>query len=251
MKITKILSLMALMAIAISCSKDDDDPQPNVENIELSFSGDTQILEVPQGLLQSEDLKAQEVTAWVSLANGLSSNLAFFNPGAGATKSTELITPANGRTSASKGVVYYWHHDAYGSVAYQIRDEEDKYIFEFLLKRVGETDWFRMIYAEEQKDRSAGYMALYDVEGTAEEARQPTARWDWTRKGDLFTFKFVSANNEINLTLTVNTKTKAGSVVSSPANVKQSEIKWEANGSGSWKIFDDTGAVVEEGSWTA
>ena len=249
MKITRILSLIALMAIAISCSKDDDDPQPNVENIELSFSGESEILKVPQGLLQSEDPKAMEVQTWVSLANGLSSNLAFFNPGPGATKSTELITPANGRTSASKGVVYYWHDAGYGSVAYQIRDEADKYIFEFLLKKAGETDWFRMIYAEERKDRSAGYMALYNVDATAEEARQPIMRWDWTRKGDMFTFKF--AGDDLSIVLEVNTKTNAGSVVTSTGSVKQSEIVWDAKGNGTWKHYDSTGAVVQEGSWNA
>lgn len=50
-------------------------------------------------------------------------------------------------------------------------------------------------------------------------------------------------------TIEVNTKTKAGSLVYFEDEIKQSEIVWNAQGKGTWKSFDETGAVIEEGSW--
>lgn len=254
MKITRILSLIALMAIAISCSKDDDDPQPNVnvENAAISFSENSKVLEVPQGLIDSEDQNAKMAAAFVDMANNIGANLALFTPPAGATKSTELITPTNGRTSATSGVVYYWSDPSYGSVAYQVRDDDDKYTFELLYKGVDDAGWYRYLYAQEMKDRSNGYMALYDVWGFEDDSRgAEMMRWEWTRKGDLFTFKMSDREGGFNLTISVNTKTKAGSLIYFEGSSKQSEIVWDAKGSGTWKLYDDTGAVWQEGFWTA
>ena len=247
MKISRILSLIALMAIAVACSKDDD-PEP-LENATLSFSQNSAILQVPQGLLNSDDPKAMEAASWVTMANALSANV--IAPPAGAQRTTDLITPVNGRTSATTGVVYTWEDPQNGSVAYQIKDEDSKYVFELFYKGPDDSGWYRYFYAEEFKDRSAGYMVIYDAWGFMDESRgAQMMRWDWTRKGDLFTLKMIDNDFGFNLTVEVNTKTKAGSVVYFEGGIKQSEVVWDAQGKGTWKDFDETGAVVEQGSWS-
>lgn len=249
MKITKILSLIALMAVAISCSKDDE-PAPQIENASLSFSQDQEILVVPDRLLESTDPNAMLAVSMIQMANDMSSSIALFEPPAGATRSTELITPANGRTSAEKGVVYIWTDAQNGSVAYQVKDAGDKYIFELFFKATVDSPWYRYLYAQELKDKSAGHMVMYDVWGFFDDTQKAEMfRWSWTRKGDVFTFKMSDNLDAFNFTATVNTKTKAGSLEYFQDGLKHFEISWDAQGKGTWKEFDETGAVVEEGTW--
>ncbi len=246
MKISKILSLLVLVVVAMSCSKDDE-PEPRIEDAALSFENGT-VLQVPQGLLESDDPMAMEAAGWVSMANTLSANL--ITPPPGATRTTELITPVNGRTSALSGVVYIWEDSQVGKVAYQITDADSKYVFELFYKGMDDTGWYRYFYAEELKDRSKGYMAIYDAWGFMDESRgAEMMRWDWSRKGDMFTMEMANSEGDFNFIVEINTKTKAGSVVYFYDGIKQSEVIWNAQGNGSWTSFDETGAVVEQGSW--
>lgn len=248
MKISRILSMAALLAIAVSCSKDDD-AEPKIEDAALSFSQNSPVLEVPQALVTNDDPYAQMASGWISMANGMSANLALFTPPAGAARSTDLITPVNGRVSSSSGVVYTWSDPQYGSVAYQIRDEGDYYAFELFYKGLDDAGWYRYLYAQEAKDRSAGYMRLYDAWGYMSDSRDAEImRWDWTRKGDVFTFKFSEQESQIQVILVVNTKTKAGSVVYYESSSKLFEMDWDAQGKGSWKQYE-SGVVVDEGTW--
>lgn len=249
MKITRILSLIALMAIGFSCSKDDE-VQPDVEKAEISFSGNATVVEAPAAMLASDDEYAQLAAGWISMANGMSANLALFTPPAGATKSTELITPVNGRVAANSGVVYFWSDPQYGSVAYQIRDGADKYIFELFYKGNGETGWYRYLYAQELKDKSAGHMILYDAWGLMNDTRkEEMIRWDWSRSGDNFTFTMSEFDYGFNFTMTVNTKTKAGSITYFEGDITLYEMTWDAQGKGTWKEYDEEGALIAEGTW--
>jgi hypothetical protein len=248
MKLSRILSLIVLVALAASCSKDDE-PEPRVEDAALSFSKNSPVIEVPQALITNEDSYAQMAAGWISMANGMTANLAMFTPPAGAERSTNLITPVNGRVSASSGVVYTWSDGQGNSVAYQVRDESDKYIFELFYKGQDDSGWYRYLYAQEAKDRSAGYMRLYDVWGVYGDNREAELlRWDWTRKGDQFTLRLSEEQGLIEVVLVVNTKTRAGSVTYFESSNKLFEMTWDAQGKGSWKSYD-AGELVDEGTW--
>lgn len=250
-KITKALSLVALIAVAASCSKDDEPEPNNLEDAALSLAESTQVLEVPAALLESEDPYAKEVARMIDMANGMSASLALFEPPAGATHTNDIITPVNGRTAATRAVVYTWSDPQYGSVAYQIQEASDKYIFELFYKGVDDAGWYRYLYAEEKKDRSAGYMAMYDVWGDESETRgSELMRWEWSRQKDNFGFKLV-INGYTYFTATINTKTKAGTMQFYDGPVMYSEITWTGAGSGTWKHFDSEGNVDESGEWEA
>lgn len=248
MKFSRILSLMVIIAITASCSKDDE-PEPKLEDAALSFSQNAPAVEAPQALLTNDDPHAQMASGWISMANSMTANLALFTPPAGAERSTTLITPANGRVAAESGVVYTWSDSQYGSVAYQIRDQNDKYVFELFFKGLDDTEWYRYLYAQEMKDRSSGYMVLYDAWGYSDDTRgAELLRWDWTRKGDQFTMKVSDVQGLVEIVLVVNTKTKAGSVVYYESSSKLFEMEWDAQGKGSWKSYDG-GQLVDEGTW--
>jgi len=246
MKITKLFLLLAVMAVAVSCSKDDD-PNPQVENAKLSFAGQTDIVPVPSGIANSDDPMANTVAASLEMLNSMTTNFSYFTPPAGAQKSNDLITVSSGRTAARKGVVWYWSNTSggqYVGVAYQVVEEDDKYTFEIFMNFEEQAEWSRFVYAEERKDRSAGYFALFFGDG------EEQMRWAWTRKGDDVTFK-VTQMGELKLDIQANNKTKAGSLVTYEGGIKYYEITWDGTGSGTWAQYDDTGSVVEEGFWEA
>jgi hypothetical protein len=254
MKITRILSLIAVTAIAFSCSKDDD-AKPSLEEAKISIAGNQQVIETPAALLSNENEYAQMVAEAIMEANALSTNLALFTPPAGATKSTEIIVPANGRAAATQGeaLVYIWSDDQGQTVAYQIRDQSTKYTFELFYKDSNTSSWYRMLYAEELKDHSMGHMELYDIFGaTDEESSAVWIRWDWTRNGDLFNYTVSSDMFGFKYIIDYNTKTKAGVIqwylLYETAYELEYKLTWDAQGHGTWEYYSE-GVVTENGVW--
>jgi len=246
MKLTKVLSLIAVMAVAFSCSKDDD-AKPKLEEVSVSLAGQQQVIDVPQALLTSEDEHADMVVQALAEVNAMSNSLALFTPPPGAVKSSEIIVPANGRVAATQGeaVVYIWTDAASGqSIAYQIRDQSSKYTFELFYQNTNDGKWFRMLYAEELKDRSKGYMEYFLDADTV------VARWDWTRSGDIFTYSVIAF--EFKYTVEYNKKTKAGTINSYFKYDTEYELDykltWSGDGHGTWESYTD-GVKTESGSW--
>ncbi|HYC84105.1 MAG TPA: hypothetical protein VEB86_02740 [Chryseosolibacter sp.] len=252
MKITRLL-LMALAVFAFSCS--DDEPEPSLESAELSLTGSAQLVVAPAALTTSSDPYAQMAAGWIESINAISQYTLMFETPAGATKSTTKITATNGRPAGTTGeyLVYTWSDQQSGySVAYQISQTSDHFTWEIFFKTSTSADWLKYIHAEEKKDKSTGFMKVYDIWGFIDE--DPSlllAFYNWSRNGDIFTFEMESDWFEMHVVLTVNTKTKAGSVVYYIGDMKWYEMTWDAAGNGTWKSFDEQGNIDEQGTWTA
>jgi hypothetical protein len=242
----RFLPLIALMAVMISCSKDD--PAPSVENAKLSFSADEEAIVIPDEMVISDNTYASTVAGYVAEANALSSWTSLMAPPSGATKSTTEIEPVNGRIRRTSGavVVYIFESQGY-KIAYQVKDLSDSWSFELFQEIDG--GWYRYFYATEKKDRSSGYMSLTDIwSGTNDEL----ARWEWTRSGNLFNFTFTS-EDWYKAVMQVDTSTKAGWLEiywgETDANNNfywdiSSKITWNGNGSGTWAEYDGGNEVA-------
>jgi hypothetical protein len=172
-------------------------------------------------------------------------------PPEGAEKSTTEIVPGNGRaarTSASV-VVYTWGDEAQGlEIAYQVKDQSDSFLFELFMKYDGV--WYKYFGASEKKDKSSGYMVMYD-----ETSSEATYRWDWTKSGDVIDFSFTDFSYE-KFDMTINSKAKTGTLKSYWGNTVNEQITWELNseitwnsdGSGTWKEYMD-GELYDEGTF--
>jgi hypothetical protein len=253
----KMLSLLAAMAIMVSCSKDDD-PAP-VESAKLSFAADEEVIDLPAAMLESTDPYASQIAEMVSDLNELTSWTAFAETPEGATKSTTEIVPENGRVARTNGsvVVYIWDDGQGGQFAYQVKDLSDSFLFELLWKVDGK--WYRFFSASEKKDKSSGNMVLYNFFGDpADPDNLPTeqiARWDWSRSGDILNFTFTDFEY-YKFEMSANIKAKTGTMTSywgSTVNTtvvweKESELTWNADGSGTWKEYDN-GQVVAQGDF--
>lgn len=248
MKITKLL-LVALALFAFACSDDDDNgSKPVIEKKPLSLIENENVIEAPAALLNSEDPQAQMAAAWITQANAMGSYLHFFDVPAGTAKSTTRITASNGRVRDNGDYeVYVWSDNESGySVAYQVSEESNSYVFEIFVKEAGE-DWLKYFHAEEKKDQSEGFMNVYDI--TSDDPSEIVLAYTWGRTGDLFNFSLESDGFLIELS--VNEETNAGGIIYSLDDVKQYELNWNSNGSGSWAHYDEEGTLVEEGEWVA
>jgi hypothetical protein len=248
MKISKHLSLATIFLLVLSCSKKED-PQP-LQKAALSFANATPITP-PSAMASSSDPNAQSATAWVGIANGMSGWTALFNAPAGsATSSTPIIASNIGARSAATQqtyLVYTWSDPTYGSISYQISEVGDKYTFEMFYKQVGSVSWLRLIYAEEKKDRSQGFMNIYDTTNPTKAV--VLIGYSWTRNGDLLQFQIVDSDGGFKIVLNINTKTKAGDVSYYAGTQLQYKIVWDALGNGSWTSYNSDG-TTETGTWT-
>lgn len=236
MKLTRYL-FVALVALG-ACSKDDPTP---LEKKQLSIE---EAVTIPSALSSSSNENAQELVGYMELANGMSALTGYFGAPSGAKKSSTPIIAANGRISGTT-VTYTWNDDQYGSVAYQVTEESDSYLFEFLVKEQGSTEYLRFLAAYEKKDKSHGYIKYYNIyEGDPTEL---LAEYNWHRDGDMFYFDCNLLG--IIIDMEVNTKTGDGKMDYFLEETKFYSFTWKKDGSGTWATYDDEGNVAETGSW--
>ena len=250
MKLSKFLSLAAIVLFVLSCSKNED-PKP-LQSAALSFANSPPVT-APSAMAASSDQNAQSATAWVGIANAMSGYTALFNAPAGATSTSTPIIATNigARATATQQtyLVYTWSDPNYGSISYQISEVGDKYTFEVFFKNNGAVNWLRLIYAEEKKDRSQGLMNIYDTTNSTKAV--VLINYSWTRTGDSLQFQISNTEDNFKIVLNVNTKTKAGDVAYYTGNKLYYKIVWDALGNGSWTAYDSDGITVKAtGKWT-
>ena len=243
-KLFKIPLVLALLFVG-ACSDDESNSNPNgdLENAEFSFAGSTSIVEVPDALSNAEDPVALQTFGWVQLANAMTNLVGNFTPPPGATTSSQRIVPANGRVKDGEYLVYIWEESGV-SIAYQISQTDDSYIFEILLKGPGADEFFRLIYAEEKKDQSEGFMRVYDETFVDDYI----LLYEWKREADSILFTVTDNKDEFKFELLVNSD-ESGSLKTFEGTDLVYEIQWDGAGNGSWKLYAG-GEVTSSGEWT-
>jgi hypothetical protein len=252
MKMTKFL-LLAVAFFAFSCSSDDEEASSSLEKQTLSLTESNTVVVAPAAMQTSEDTYAQQAVGYIQMVNQMSSYLAYMKVPDGAAKTSTRITAANGRVDATGDVVVYTWSDAQSgySVAYQISETSDSYAFEIFITQPGQTGWLKYFHAEEKKDRSSGFMNIYDVFGFhSDDTSVILLNYKWGRSGDIFTFTLTDNTGDFKFVLNINEKTKAGDVVYYLGGVKAYEMEWNAQGNGSWVWYDQEGNIEDSGTWT-
>jgi hypothetical protein len=252
MKTPRVLFLLGIALLAVSCSKDDD-AKPSLEEATLSLTSNNQVITAPAAMAASQDEHAIIASSYIGIANSMSTYLSLFNKPNGAVKSTTKITAANGRTAEAGDVLVYTWSDANSgtSVAYQVSEESDRYVFEIFYKWSGQSEWLKYFQAEEKKDKSSGFMKVYDILGIiSDDPSVALVNYEWTRAAGILNFTVTDYSGAIKIDLVINEKTKAGSVVYTIDGIKEYTMTWDANGNGSWAFYDEQGNVSAEGTWT-
>ncbi len=250
MKVTKLL-LLAAAIFAVSCSKDEE---PSLEKKAISLAENDQVIVAPAALLASDDPQAQLAAGWIMQVNAMSSYLQYFNMPAGAQKSEAPITASNGRVKdAGDHVTYVWNDAQSGqSVAFQITEESDRYVFEIFLKLDAGADFLKYFHAEEKKDRSNGFMKIYDIFGIyGDDASVVWINYEWSRSGNIFNLTMTEYSESFKVVVTFDQATKAGTVAYYFDGVKEYLLTWDGAGNGTWTYYNEEGTITESGTWTA
>lgn len=253
MKSSKILLLVfGIVLLLASCSKKSD-PQPATTLSSASLSlASGQAVTVPTALINSTDSHAQEAYSFAQSVNAISSYTAAFTIPSGATKTSTPIVAVNvsGRIASTQQsyLVYIWTDPSSGSsVAYQVSETTDSYTFELFYKESGTSVWVRYLNAEEKKDKSSGFMNVYDP--TVTKISPAILSYNWTRATNVFNF-IITDDYGTKVTLHVNTQTKAGDVEAYSSYILTEKLTWDAQGHGTWAEYDADGiTVLSSGTW--
>ncbi len=250
MKFCNTLILVFCLAIVISCSKKSD-PAPSLANASVSFGKSGQIVTPPSALVNSQDTHAMEAYGDLTEINSLINYTAAFTAPSGATKTATPIVGVNvgGRVASAQQeyLVYIWSDPTYGSVAYQVSETTDRYTFELFYRATGTTVWVRYLDAEEKKDKSSGFMNIYDP--TITKVSPADISYVWTRGTNTLNFVITYFSSE-KIIVNYNTQTKAGDIEAYESNILSEKLTWDTLGHGTWTDYDTNGTtVISSGTW--
>jgi hypothetical protein len=253
-KMKKVLLMIAFSAVVFSCSKDEDPaPARDLKDVRLSLvaSGSADPVELPVAMYSSTDVNVQTAIGYVAQFNDITQHLSYFTPPVNAEESNTIIVAPHGSpaTSPTAYLAYTWSDVEY-SIAYQLSQRTNRYVFEIFKEKGGMT-WGLYLYAEENIDGTEGMMKVYNPLFSG---AQVITTYTWKRTGDVLELVQPSTNNqgqEIKLAISINTKTKAGSITHTISGVKFYTSEWDAQGNGKWTNYGQDGSVFSTGTWTA
>lgn len=231
-----MIAFFSLLIVFTGCKKDDEgDPSEAPE-----FK--TRTIEVPPTMQNSDDIGAQQATAYIGLANGYANMGAMMTPPG---KST-LVTNLKDGTPWT----YTWEvSDAAGtfSVTLTVREDSQMYIWEF--KITGNIDGinvndFVYMRGTEYKDGSQGSLEMWDLENG-----DLLFSWSWTDSDGVFTLELLFPDS-FKMLMTVYPDGSGTMDYYTWINqwVLEFRVSWTAAGTGEWWQYQN-GAVVEQGFW--
>ncbi len=254
MKLLKSFILLAAIVSLAGCNNDEEvaPKEEELNNVTFSFLNKENIMEIPEALANAGDPYAAVAVSYLNSANTLSSYLSYFTFPQNAQVTHNRIEPANGRSQAGEYRVYTWTDAQLGSVAYQLGDHGDYYTFEVMVKEPGMADWLLILSGEEEKDRAAGFMRIYNT--YSDDPSEMLANYEWSTQGDISNFVYTFQQDEsysISVEISMNQKTGAGNIHFFEDGSLSLQMDWDELGNGTWTSYNSEGSIVEEGSWTS
>lgn len=235
-KLKLSVALIAIAALSFTSCKKDDPKPPTLEYRQPAAAARSEIVEIPVGLTKKAnagDANALVAVSYMSLANVMS------------TYSTSFILPngADRQSASENSVGYFWTNGAY-SYWMTLNEESDKYVWTY--------DWqfpstprFTFIRSEESKDGKSGSWSIFDPDNKNQ--RIWTYSWSIDAQGNFMASLVWNDDSETNSFNIVDNKDGSGSFVYILDDIKQSEVQWKADGSGSYWMLDSNGE--SSGTW--
>ncbi|UII22574.1 hypothetical protein [Fulvivirga ligni] len=239
---TKFFLTLFVLAISLfSCSKDDEPSDPKLSETNLFFM-DEEIINLPTGLTQSDDPRANTLSFYMTYIGILSSYGSYFTVPEGASTSGP-ITASNGRLSDNTET-YVYNYGGY-IIANQITDQGSSYLYEVFVKIENE-DYKKWYEASQKKDKSEATFTYLDPE---EDERVELVSWTIKKNDNGYFIRYVTAEDEGVTEIQSNTD-KSGTMVVIENGVKKYEYSWDSVGNGTWKEYNGQGNLIDEGGWT-
>lgn len=237
----------------LSCSDDEESKSSNLEEVEFAFDQTNPPIdqELINNLSTSSDFNAVQITTQLALANAMSVWLSFFETPTGAVSSNEVIGSCGGNA-----LVYTYSYNTGTEqlvAAYQICETDSKYIFQVFWSIDG-GNFQEILYAEESKgDLREGLMRVFAADPTGQSvATSALLIYTWQENADgVFTYGVSNDEGDFVLNIVINAD-DSGSLEVQNEGFRFYEATWNAAGSsGTYKNYDSSGNLLEEGNWPA
>ncbi len=218
-KLSILPALLVPVLIFSSCKKD---PEPYQEPAVASRSA---IAEVPEGLENNPDPNAQAAKSWINVVNEL------------ASFSQKFVVPTSAEVEyEKKSNVYFWS-DSGISYWMTFSYDNDQYNWKFEYE-VLNTNKILLIEASEDMDHKSGTWTIYNQVFNTQKVWE--YNWSLNASNDyLATINFTGSAGYDLLRFEILVKTNAsGHVILHHGTQKLTEVNWNADGSGSWWVYD-------------
>lgn len=249
-KIKKTAILFVVLIINFSCSKDDD---PEVRDFEtISFDREAVLAKLPDGLINSEDLYAQQAVEYVESSLNWSEFSDHFNPPGDALKTVR----GNGETYS-----WSWAYDGTHVLTlwWTYSDGEEKNYWDIDIQ-YGEGDRADYINAWENKDGNEGEV-VYNctwtctIDGSCSECGKLYWKYNWNRDAnDNYSFYYSIEAEKDDFQSSMYYEVFINQDGSGSADYffygeHFYHLEWDAEGNGSWIHYFLGNEIT--GSWEA
>ena len=237
LKNTLVLFAFATFAFT-SCKKDEADPEksPTITYKKPVATEREKIVNIPQRLNEKTvyDYNAREVTSQMKDINQL----------AGLYSAFAIPEKAKRIPDKNNSVGYFWTFtdDSYWTT---LVEESNKFIWTLDMK-YPDKPRFTYMKSEESKDGKSGNWEIFDERDGKEKVE--TYLWNINSKDDFTASIIVNDYTLISTFNIIDNKDGSGSFIYTYKGIKQSEVNWKADGSGSYWLLDDDDKGVT-GSW--
>ena len=235
----------------MSCGDDkDDEAGPDLSEVNFTFDASNPPIEqdVITNLQSSGDPNALQISGQLSIANLMTVWLGFFQEQPDAVQSTTPIGTCGGNAlvytyTVSDGIESF-------SVAYQICETTDKYIFQIFIAEGG-ADFSLFLYAEESKgDLREGLMRIYSPDPTETGASTEVFfEYTWQENADgSFVYTVSDTEDGFLMTIRVNAD-NSGELSYSLDGQLSYEATWNATGTAGTYTTYQNGVETDSGTW--
>jgi len=234
-----VLFLVSMLAFSCSSKKSSDNPAAEEPPQEVTIDPVT----VPEALETSNDPHAQEVVNYVNMVNMFQAFIQNLVP----QKQLGKVFESEG-TLDGPPWVYTWTNGAL-SFTLTITIEDDQYHWKLVLNgadpNTGQTfNKFVFMEAWQKLDGSSGKLVINEFGGEG-----GRVEWNWNiDKDGTEKITYIDYMSSVKIEWIQN-KDLSGSIQVWENNVLVYKAVWNADGSGSWWVYDENGNV-SSGSWT-
>lgn len=232
MKINTLIFTVLFLLVFSACKKGD---LAEKQATKMKLIEKLDKLNVPENMKNSTNTNAQQAVGYVDQVKGVSSYFSYFDIPEDATHSNASLGDDE----------YYWNYG--GMELWESYSETSStYVWEI------DTDMGsgrnKYLYSEENKDGNYGFMEVYDYASGSEEY---IFKYEWSFDNDgNATLLWEAADKSFTYEVTSNLDSSGSAEWYSNGTLLYSFV-WNADGSGSYTYYDESGNEIMSDSWSA
>ncbi len=250
-KINSTLICLIAAFLLWNCSSSSEDPTPEDDfsfgfvNNENLIDG-TSFVKVPDAMAGVSNQCASLVQVYVAASNTYLFYSGYFLIPTAGERSNTVIEAVPGHSNYS---TREWT-DGFGEeIAFQLSEGSGTRVFKIFIRESG-GEYQKFIEATENSDGVSGTMDVFEIDNSST-VEELSFSYIWKINSDDSREVTYQDYNDEQFKVTVkNNSNLSGEVEVMENGIKTWDADWDELGNGSWRNFDTSGAILDEGTWT-